>query len=255
MMTRRDTPWFRTLLAALAITASLSSGAYRTAPELWLERQTDGSLSGGFGYSFIIGTYYEWNTDPTAIPGLFDEYSRRTGVQAEIEFVPVNLADPELQRNPLVIMTGNRHFVLTDEEIDNLRSYLLKGGFLYADDCGGADQSFRRLLNRILGEISLQELPIEHPLFSAHYAIERMPKIVDLYQGPPKAYGGYIDGRLAIVYTYDTDIPCGWEKNPDGSFVHVLAPGKHEAAIRFGVNVLAFALQQRLDHPVTEATE
>jgi len=236
----------RTFMATLALACGLVTAAHGIVPELWLEQAEDGKLDGGFGYSFIIGTYYEWNTDPTAVPGLFDEYARRTGVMAEIDFLPINLADPELGRNPLLIMTGNRHFVLTDEEIDNLRSYLHNGGFLYADDCGGADQSFRRMLNRVLGDIELRPIPMDYPLFNAFYEIERMPKIVDLYQGPPLAFGGWIDGRLAVIYTYDTDIPCGWEKNPDGSFVHVLRPDKHERSIRFGVNVLHYALRQRL---------
>ena len=237
----------------LALVLALVSGARGAVPDVWLEQAEDGRLAGGFGYNFIIGTYYEWNTDPTAIPGLFDEYARRTGVQAEIDFLPVNLADPELGRNPLVIMTGNRHFVLTDEEIANLRTYLGNGGFLYADDCGGADQSFRRMLSRVLGDVELKPIPLEHPLFRAYYEIERLPKIVDLYQGPPMAFGAWIDDRLAVIYTYDTDIPCGWEKHPDGSFVHVLAPEKHERSIRFGINVLHYALRQRLAGTEAEA--
>jgi hypothetical protein len=73
-----------------------------------------------------------------------------------------------------------------------------------------------------------------------------VPKILDLYGTEAQALGLFLDGRLAVAYTYDTDVPCGWEKHPDGSFVHMLSPEKHEQSIRFGVNVAVHFLSRHL---------
>ncbi len=207
-------------------------------------RFEEGELAGRFVYALVVGTFFEWNTDPTAIPGLFGEIRRRTRLRPRVDFNAVGMSSAELFTNPFLIMTGNRLFRLAEEEIDNLRAYLLAGGAIYADDCGGADYSFRHLLRQVLPKHELQEVPADHPIFTSHYSLAGVPKILDLYGTEAKGLGIFIDGRLAIFYTYDTDIPCGWEKNPDGSFVHILGSGKHEQAIRLGVNVVTYFLTQ-----------
>ena len=208
-----------------------------------LEAGEDG-LAGEMSYSLVVGTYYEWNTDPTAVPGLFSELNKETGIRARVDFRTVSLDSEGLFGNPLLIMTGNRFFSLSDEELDNLRRYLEAGGFIYADDCGGADWSFRYMIKKLLPDHEMVEVPADHPVFSSHYKLTAVPKILDLYGGDAKALGVFIDGRLAVLYTFDTDVPCGWEKNPDGSFVHLLTPEKHEQSMKFGINVVMHVLQE-----------
>jgi len=208
--------------------------------------EKDGRLRGSFTYQLIVGQFYEWNTDPTAVPGILTELSKRTGVKARVEFKAIGLDDPQLMRNPLLIMTGNRAFRISEEEAKNLRKYLAHGGFLYVDDCGGADWSLRRMLKQVLPEAKLEEFRRDHPVLRQHYALEGIPKVVDLYHGPAKCFAITIDGRLAILYTYDTDIPCAWEQYPDGSYVHVIEGKKRESAVQFGINVLLYALRQHL---------
>jgi uncharacterized membrane protein/ligand-binding sensor domain-containing protein len=209
-------------------------------------KELDDWVSGTFTYQLVIGRFYEWNTDPTAIPGLLGELSSRTPLKAGVEFKSVGLDDPQLLRNPLLIMTGNRVFKLSTEELANLRNYLQQGGFLYADDCGGSDWSFRRMISTLFPDDELQPLPAKHPLFRAFYPLEAVPKVVDLYSGPPQVLGLVHDGRLVVVYTYNTDLPCAWERYPDGSYVHVVEEEKREGAIRFGINVMHHALRQQL---------
>ena len=204
----------------------------------------DGKWRGRFTYSLVSGQLFEWNTDPTAVPGLFREVEKRAGIECVLEVGTMALDSRRLSLNPLIIMTGNRVFRLTDSEIRSLRAYLLGGGFIYADDCGGSDYSFRRMLRQVAPDAKLEELPAKHPIFSVFYKMEKVPKIVDLYHGPARAYGLTLNGRLAVVYTYDTDIPCAWETYPDGSYVHAIPRGKREAAFRLGVNALLFALSQ-----------
>jgi len=222
-------------------------------------RLSDGKLTGSFEYSLVVGTFYEWNTDPTAIPGLMSELSRRTGVRATVVFTPIGLDEDRIRRNPLLILTGNRFFHLTDSEAENLRRYLRAGGFIYADDCGGADRSFRAMVKTLLPESELVDLDASHPIFRSFYKLPGTPKVLDLYGGPAKGYGAFLGDRLALFYTYDTDVPCGWEKNPDGSFVHLLTRDKHEAAYRMGVNVVMYVLRElhrrRVARPASPAEQ
>jgi len=207
-------------------------------------RLVNGKLTGTLVYTLVVGTYYEWNTDPTAVPGLMSELTRRTGIRGTVNFSPVSLDEKAILRNPLLIMTGNRFFHLTGREIANLQQYLAAGGFIYADDCGGADRSFRIMIRKLLPKAKLVELDAKHPIFNAFYKLNGTPKVLDLYRGKAKGYGAYLGGRLAVFYTYDTDVPCGWEKNPDGSFVHLLTKDKHEASYRLGVNIVTYVLSE-----------
>lgn len=215
-------------------------------PRVQLTEGENGKPAGTFHYSLVTGRFFEWNTDPTAVPGLFRAVTKRTKVRPRLTPDAIALDSPRIHRNPLLILTGNRVFHLSDAEVANLRRYLEHGGFLYADDCGGSDLSFRRALKRIFPDKELKELTPKHPLFRSHYQIEAVPKIIDLYRGPAKAFGLQVKGRLAVVYTYDTDIPCAWEIYPDGSYVHVVPPQKREAAQQFGVNVILHALSPHM---------
>lgn len=243
--------WHKNAGLAMALLPGLLAGApppaaapTHDAPDMHV-RLDHGVLRGDFMYSLVVGTFYEWNTDPTAVPGLMREVTARTGVRATVQTTPISLDEDRISRNPLLIMTGNRFFHLTDGETATLHTYLKDGGFIYADDCGGADISFRQTITNLLPEATFVELNATNPVFHAFYDLAGTPKILDLYHGPARAYGAFLDHRLAVLYTYDTDVPCGWERNPDGSFVHLLDAAKHEAAYRMGVNVVLYALRQR----------
>jgi len=229
-------------LLALSPSAPAGGDAKLDAASVRL-KLSGGKLTGSFEYALVVGTYFEWNTDPTAVPGLMSEVTRRTGIRATVRFSPIGLDEDRIRRNPMLIMTGNRFFSLTPAERDNLRRYLAAGGFIYADDCGGADRSFRAMIRSLLPKARLVALKADHPIFRSFYRLKAVPKVLDLYHGKPQGYGAYLGDRLAVFYTYDTDVPCGWEKNPDGSYVHLLTEAKHEQAFRLGVNIVTYALQ------------
>jgi len=245
------------LCAAVCALSVVSAPAEEALPELDLRNVKlafeDGELVGEVCYSLVVGTFYEWNTDPTAVPGLFSEVNRRTRIKARVDFSTVSLDSEELFANPFLIMTGNRFFSLADEEVANLRRYVLAGGFIYADDCGGADWSFRQMIGKILPDCKLAEVPKTHPVFSSHYKLSGVPKVLDLYGTEAKGLGVFVDGRLGVFYTYDTDVPCGWEKYADGSFVHLLTPHKHEQSFKMGVNVIIYALKDLYERTSEQA--
>jgi len=113
------------------------------------------------------------------------------------------------------------------------------------------------MIKDLLPEADLIELPGDHPILNTPYRLGAVPKVLDLYHGPARGYAAYLDGRLAVFYTHDTDVPCGWEKNPDGSFVHMLDEQRHELSYQLGVNVVMYVLgelQRRQELAATTPT-
>jgi len=120
-----------------------------------------------------------------------------------------------------------------------LRRYLEQGGFLHADDNYGMDPSLRRELSRLYPTLELVEVPLEHPIYHVVYQFPQgLPKVHEHDGKPAQGLGLFIDGRLAVFYSYQSDLGDGWE-DPD---VHRDPPEVREAALRMGVNLFAYAV-------------
>ncbi|RKZ21499.1 hypothetical protein DRQ18_04365, partial [bacterium] len=146
---------------------------------------------------------------------------------------------PEIFSHPFVFVTGHGNIVFSEEEIKNIRRYLENGGFIYVDDDYGMDEYIRREIMRIFPSRKLVEVPFDHPIYHIFYDFPQgLPKIHEHYKGPPKGYGIFMDGRLALFYTYNTNISDGWA-DPE---VHRDPPLKRELAIKMGINILLYAL-------------
>ena len=225
---RRDRS--RAAAALLAAALAASSGtihAQGTGPVTIARLQYDG---GG-----------DWYANPSSLPNLLTEVRERTGIPTADREVAVRPTDPALRDFPFLYMTGHGNVRFTDEERLALRRYLLGGGFLHADDNYGMDESFRREIERVFPDRELVELPPEHPVFHAPYEFsDGLPKIHEHDGAPPQAFGIFHQGRLVVIYTYETDLGDGWE-DPD---VHEDPPEVREEALRMGVNIFVFAMSQ-----------
>ena len=137
-------------------------------------------------------------------------------------------------------MTGHGRILLSDEEISQLRMYLLRGGFLYADDDYGMDKSFREVMKKVFPDKPLLELPFSHDIYRIHYRFDNgLPKIHEHDEKPPQGFGIFDDaGRLMVFYTFETNLSDGWA-DPN---VHNDPPEKREAALRMGTNIVVWAL-------------
>ena len=102
---------------------------------------------------------------------------------ARVTTVPVRserklrLTDPELFDTPFLFMNGHDDFVLSNEELERLRTYLEHGGFLFASGCctnPPFPQAWRRELSRVFPDEQVTTLPYEHPIHRAFYRIERV---------------------------------------------------------------------------------
>jgi hypothetical protein len=181
----------------------------------------------------------DWYANPSSLPNLLAAIRTRTGLRVAPEEKVVTLKDDDLWSVPYIYMTGHGNVVWSDADLATLRSYLRQGGFLHADDNYGMDSSIRRELARLFPGQPLVEIPLDHPIYHLVYDFPRgIPKIHEHDGKPAQGFGIFLDGRLVVFYSYQTDLGDGWE-DPE---VHHDPPAKREAALRMGVNLFAYAV-------------
>jgi hypothetical protein len=181
----------------------------------------------------------DWYANPSSLPNLLAAIRSRTVLRVAGEERVVSPTDDELWNVPYVYMTGHGNVRFSDAELATLRAWLLQGGFLHADDNYGMDESIRRELARLFPDRRLTEVPLDHPVYHLVYDFPRgIPKIHEHDGKPAQAFGIFLDGRLAVFYSFQTDLGDGWE-DPE---VHNDPPEKREASLRMGVNLFAYAV-------------
>lgn len=184
----------------------------------------------------------DWYSDPTSLPNLIKAIQTRTKIPVCPEEKRIELTDPDLYGFPLLYITGHGNIRFTDEEVSHLRSFLLSGGFLHADDNYGMDKSFRREMNRVFPELDWVEVPFSHPIYHCFYPFpEGLPKIHKHKGGAPKGLGLFHNGSLIVFYSFNTDLGDGWEDME----VHKDPPELHEKALRMGINIITYALSEK----------
>jgi len=180
----------------------------------------------------------DWYCDPSSLPNWLEEFGRRTGLTTATTEAVVTLDSEDLYRYPLLYLSGHGRISLDATELATLRRYLEAGGFLYADDNYGLDETFREMVNRLYPELELVPLAGGHPIYRCFYDLPGLPKI-HVHDGEPaQGFGLILEGRLAVFYSYSSDIGDGLE-DPD---VHNDPPEVREAAIRMAVNILMYAM-------------
>ena len=181
----------------------------------------------------------DWYANPSSLPNLLTAIRTRTGLKVTAVEKVVTLSDDELWNVPYIYMTGHGNVHWSDRDLLTLRRYLQQGGFLHADDNYGMDASIRRELQRLFPDHPMVEVPLDHPIYHLVYDFPKgIPKI-HVHDGKPaQGFGIFLDGRLAVYYSYQSDLGDGWEDFE----VHHDPPEKHEAALRMGVNLFAYAV-------------
>jgi hypothetical protein len=186
----------------------------------------------------------DWYANPSSLPNLLAAVRARTALRPERAEARVRLTDAGLWDYPYLHLTGHGEIKLSDAEVARLRDYLLRGGFLHADDNYGLDASFRREIARVFPDRPLVEVPLSHPVYHAVYDFPRgLPKVHEHDGKPPRGYGVYVGGRLAVFYTVECDLGNGWEDV--GTYPND-PPALHEQALRMGVNLFVYAVTSRL---------
>jgi hypothetical protein len=181
----------------------------------------------------------DWYANPSSLPNLIQAVSSRTALRISPHEEVVRLSDDALWNVAYLHMTGHGNVHFSDADLVTLRRWLRQGGFLHADDNYGMDASIRRELGRLFPDVPLVEVPLDHPIYHLIYDFPKgLPKIHEHDGKPAQGFGIFLDGRLAVYYTYQCDLGDGWEDES----VHHDPPEKHEAALRMGVNLFAYAV-------------
>ena len=181
----------------------------------------------------------DWYNDPSCIPNLLSFLRKNTNIYTGLDEKKIAVMDEELFSLPVLYMTGHGRILFTDEEASRLRKYLTEGGFLYVDDDYGMDKFFRQQIRKVFPDKKLVELPSSHALFHCHFDFpDGIPKTHEHDPGPGQAFGIFHEGRMIVLYTFNTNISDGWA-DPD---VHHDSAETREQALRMGVNIMVYAL-------------
>ncbi len=175
----------------------------------------------------------------TSLPNLIKFCNENLGTNINPEQAIVDAGSPEIFNYPFVHMTGHGNVVFSDQEAQNLRNYLIGGGFLHVDDNYGMDKFIRPQLKKVFPELDLVELPFSHPVYHQKFDFKNgLPKVHEHDDKAPQGFGLVYEGRLVCYYSVETDLGDGWE-SPE---VHGDSPDARDKALKMGANLVQFAL-------------
>ena len=217
-----------TLASLTALTALTLVGAANRGPRLAIARL---QYEGG-----------DWYGNPSSLPNLIQAINERTSLRVEKTEGRVTLLDERLWDYAFLHATGHGDMKFSDAEIDRLRDYLLRGGFLHVSDNYGLDQNFRREIAKVFPDRPLVDVPLSHPIYHLVYDLPGgVPKVHEHDGKPARGLGIFIGDRLAVFYDSEADLGNGWED--PGTYND--PPEIHEAALRMGVNLFVYAVTSR----------
>jgi Domain of unknown function (DUF4159) len=179
----------------------------------------------------------DWYANPTSLPNLI-KYCNAT-INTKIKTKPglVEPSSPDLFSYPYVHMTGHGNVVFSPSDVDNMRKYMASGGFLHIDDNYGMNEFIRKEIKKIFPDNELVEIPNSHPIFQKPFPFPAgIPKIHEHDGKRPQAFGIFIDNRLVLMYSYETDLGDGWED----AEVHNDPLEVRTKALKMGANLMNY---------------
>ena len=175
----------------------------------------------------------------TSLPNLIKYCNKNLKTAINEEQAVVEVGSPDIFNYPFIHLTGHGNIILSDQEAENLRNYLIAGGFLHIDDNYGLDKFIRPQMKKVFPELEFTELPFSHPVFHQKYDFPNgLPKIHEHDGGPPQAFGLTYEGRLVCLYSFECDLGDGWE-SPE---VHKDSEQARSNALKMGANLIEYVL-------------
>jgi hypothetical protein len=182
----------------------------------------------------------DWYANPTAIPNLIEFSNKNIKTLISKNPTSVSVGSSDLFNFPIVFMTGHGNVFFTDKEAENLRVYLISGGFLHISDNYGLDKYIRIQLKKVFPKIELKEIPFSHPIFNQTFTFNKgLPKIHEHNKKVPQGFGLFFKGRLVCFYDYESDLSDGWED----STVHNNPMETRIKALQMGSNIIEYAFR------------
>ncbi|WP_299325120.1 DUF4159 domain-containing protein [uncultured Maribacter sp.] len=182
----------------------------------------------------------DWYANPTALPNLIKYCNNNIDTTIDSKPETVEVSSSSIFQYPFLHMTGHGNVVFSDEEIENLRTYLLSGGFLHIDDNYGMKPYVTREIKRLFPNKELEELGSEHPIFSNKYTFPKgLPKIHEHDGQRPQAFSILHNNRIVLLFTSESDLGDGWE-DPT---VHNDTAEVREKALQMGANIITYVFK------------
>ena len=179
----------------------------------------------------------DWYANPTALPNLIEFSNKNIGTNIKKSPEIVEVGSSDIFNYPFVHMTGHGNIFFNNEEANNLRKYLLSGGFLHVDDNYGLDEFFRKEITKVFPNKKLVLINSNHIIFNQSFKFPNgLPKIHIHDAKPSEAYGIFDNGRLICLYTYESDLSDGWED----SEVHNDSEETRLKALKMGSNIIEY---------------
>ena len=184
----------------------------------------------------------DWYSSRTALTNLAKFANTAIHTQLNTQEATAEVGSTDLFRFPFVFMTGHGNVVFSNAEANNLRNYLISGGFLHICDNFGLDPFIRREMKKVFPELTFQAVPFSHPIYNGPFSFPSgLPKIHEHEGKPPIGYGLFWEGRLVCFYDFECDLGNGWEdaevyKDPESI---------RTQALRMGANLIHYAFTQK----------
>lgn len=179
----------------------------------------------------------DWYANPTSLPNLVKFCNEKLQTSINEDAATIEVGDPQIFNYPFIHMTGHGNVVFDAAEAQNLRNYLIAGGFLHIDDNYGIDQYIRKQMKIVFPELDFIELPITHPLYHEKFDFPNgIPKIHEHDGKPAQGFGLIFQGRLVCFYSYESDLGDGWED----ATVHHDSEETRQKALKMGANLIQF---------------
>jgi len=197
---------------------------------------------GTFTYTIGVLKYNgggDWYANPTALPNLVKFSNEKLSTSINPDVANVDVGSSDIFNYPFIHMTGHGNVVFSNQEAENLRNYLISGGFLHISDNYGMDKFIRPQMKKVFPELEFIELPFSHPIYHQSFDFKTgLPKIHEHDKKAPQGFGLIYEGRLVCFYDFECDLGDGWED----SDVHNDSGPTRTKALQMGANILQFAL-------------
>ncbi|MBI1306198.1 MAG: DUF4159 domain-containing protein [Bacteroidetes bacterium] len=180
----------------------------------------------------------DWYANRTALPNLIEFCNDNLNTNIDPQDQVVEVGSSDIFNFPFVYMTGHGNVVFTDKDVDNLRKYLIAGGFLHIDDNYGLEKYVRPQMKKVFPELDFVELPFSHALYSQKFKFPNgLPKIHEHDGKPPKGYGLIYKGRLVCFFDVECDLGNGWEDYG----IYGDSQETRQKALKMGANLVQYS--------------
>lgn len=210
-------------------------------------------------YSGWGGRY--WSVDyPDAELNLSYRLQQLTSMKVNPDGKLLELTDKELFQYPFIYIVEPGALLFSEEEVKNLRRYLLSGGFLMVDDFWG-EAEWRNLyeqMKRVFPEREPEELDLDHPIFNCVFPIKEKPQIPNIHTGTISQWNGGVTWerydakephyraifddkrRMMVIICHNTDLGDGWER--EGENEYYFREFSEKKAYPLGINIIFYAM-------------